>query len=307
MIKEYNSFVNESWFNKNFDERISQIDDNLFKFRKQAGLLVSKDSISIRNKYFNRIFRSLYEISEIFDNIITKYKYKLSQEQINILIKKWTLFEKYFTRITFNGNFGYVMTLFQSSLEHANSFIYQLTLLEEYDKIINYKTTYGDDDLNIDRYVIAKVGEWYKIVKVSEKEEKERKQREAHKDIDPYGEEKWEDANENKDYEEEDDWEEENEMDDPEIHVGDRVIVNYYSYNMRLINEMGEVIRIFDCSHKFSNVHTRQIVVKFDNRRDLFSSKLSQHKDCYSFLVKFNPNKNIYIDYAGLEIIRKIN
>lgn len=104
---------------------------------------------------------------------------------------------------------------------------------------------------------------------------------------------------------EDDDFEEEDEIDDPKIGVGDRVLItNYNDYNITIDGEKGEVIRAF-YGEKYHGAYNQgdgnenyRIVVKFYNRRDLFSSKLSEHKDCYSFYVRYKIKKGT-TDFPG--------
>lgn len=307
MIK-YKDFINEGLFKKKtFDDRIEEIDKLIMSALKYRGMTLTRSKLDIiKPSNTNNFTYSIEDVSQKLKDVLTKCGSTIKQEEMDIFMNRFNSFRK-MLRITFPIRF---FDNVKNIAFNFNAIIQIIDYLKTKNLNIDYETI--DKDGDIDLVSIVKDGKFSIYLNrqsMIDKNEKELKDK--YKDIDPLGEENWDDVNEWNNYDEED-MEEENEIDDPELHVGDRVeILNYHNYNID-INDRGEIIRIFDGDRYVIDYgygyKSYRIVVKFDNQRNLLASALSEYKDCYSFFVKYNMKKGTYnLPGKGETIIRKIN
>jgi hypothetical protein len=308
MIHDYEDFLYEGIFIKNFNERLEQIDNLMFELRdimgKISALWLNGNRTNIN--YFNKSHNLHIKISSIFKDILLKYKKNLTQEQVNELVNKWVIFEKMFISYSYRSTNTELKNIYMKKIENANSFLYQLELLKKLGMNVEGFEIYGPDN-RINVYVIGQKGNFSCLERESERNDRKNKSLEKHKDVDPLGEEDWSDVDNTKEsimwfnddgttYEEEDEIDEDPNL----ICVGDKVRVNgrtqipgLENREVFFRNSIGEVIRIFThdmqrykvlfCQIDPDNGKNIDITVKFKGRYDLLPSRFSEHRDCILF------------------------
>jgi hypothetical protein len=337
MINDYEGFLHEGFFIKDFNDRINRIDELLFELRD----IIGKINVNTSDSYFNVAHGLQIKIAGIFKDIILKYKKDLNQEQVNIMVNKWKIFEPMFTCYSYRTTNRPLRRIYMKKAENANSFIYQLELLRKFGINIEGFEIYNADDY-VDPYIIVQHGEYSSLTRRSKHEEERKKALEKHKDVDPLGEEDWSDVDQLKEnitwHNNDGTYDEEDEIDDDPvlISVGDFVEVTGtfrvgFGNNdrKRMNKEVGEVIRIFlHQGDQNAYVHNKtflhidpdnnraiDITIKFDGRNDLLPSKFSKNRDCVKFMQVrrlFNKKTNIQSDVYtsnygdGILTIKKI-
>ena len=332
MIIKYENFINESIFSKKtFDERIEKINDLVINGRRISAIINTNYQDKIRdykriNKYYGKFDANLISVSEELNTIMTKHMKSFTKEQMDIFIQKLNGVIKLIKVGSYNVKKWDVKYAITATLENINSIIFILEYLKStkyYDFDIDFETSYEE---YVDSLVLVPDGDFCEVDRKSVLMEKEKKAKEAHKDVDPYGEEKWL-GEATRWYkqgkleisEEDDDWDEEPEF-DPVISVGDMVEVEG-NWNGKIFNkDKGEVVRIFNVFParggerilKKDNGNEIDIVVKFEGRRDLFPSRFSNANNCAKFQMMKRRGKNktnLYTDkdnYYGVIKITKI-
>ena len=189
-IKEYTDFLNEDegFWSKSFEDRIDEIDDLLIQAADYNGKSEWSEHDNdwsrreYRKKNLQNYLRTLAEITEILDNILKKYGRNLSQEQLNVITKRYKVIKI--------GGTGYNIESYKYLYEirdNANSILCILQHLKEfYDMKIDL-----DEKVFNNPFMFYKKGDYYYIVHKSYVDREKKKLKDAHAGVDPFGEENW--------------------------------------------------------------------------------------------------------------------
>jgi hypothetical protein len=317
-IGKYKSFVNESIFSRTFNERIERIDKDLIAARDAIGYINTYYQIQIKDykkidKYYTNLDFLILDISRDLNDIIKKFGANFTDDQSRIFVKKLNTLIIIFKRCSFNLTSTTVKQTIVPALAYLNSTINIINLLQkDFEKNIEYESD-KDGRTEIYKFIISGGdATFHEIEKRSIIEAKEKEVREKHKDVDPYGEEAWGDEIKNETVKwwesgklnkekDENSWGEEVPFTQDHMElkgiggirgaaiatdfkVGDKVItngtINYNNRDIKLKDREGIIIRIRE-----KNFGATQIVVKFEGERNLMSTVLSPHEDCWSFFI----------------------
>lgn len=193
---KYKEFISEGIFSKTkkktFEDKIEEIDDLIFSALKYRGLILTQSKVEfnkdIRILQNNKFIRILKNATFLFKDILVEYGRKMEQKDIDLYLDKYKSLLKSF-RITFPGR------LIDDLIEIAgnlNAIIQIMDHLKSTKNLnIDYKTV--DENGNIDFIGIDKWGSQMYLNRQSMIDKKDKELRDKHKDIDPLGEEIWED------------------------------------------------------------------------------------------------------------------
>lgn len=194
--------TNESLFDNKFDRRSKSFDKlNLINIELLAKIDTIDDIIENKsdlqrwenvslhrqiNKFYNKFFYNVVDMSRFLLDMVKEIKItkeNSEQNKVDEIIEKLKILEDLFGTKTYNMSHSEITEIVKHILTYTNGVIGFLKRLKK-----KYEVDY-----DIDKFVILhSTGKYYGIVRKKEADEKRAKLKDAHKDVDPYGEEQWE-------------------------------------------------------------------------------------------------------------------
>lgn len=189
MIKEFETYVKESFFSKTFEERIDEIDKLFIIYLSLASKSKvdkhdTNSSAIKRSHYVDKTLNCMTKIIGIIDEIFIKFGKKLTQDQMDQVVKRFKTIEKNI------GHIGWKLNDYSVLINLKNSQNSILNILYHFKEFYGLEVDIPENELKNPLKLFKENGYYY-IVHKSYADRKEEESKEKHIEDDPYGEEDW--------------------------------------------------------------------------------------------------------------------